>query len=145
MKDNEKNLSTEEQRVPFALTGNEGEVMETMWRENRPMSRSEIIEASPERSWKQSTIHLLLNSLLEKGAIEVCGFTRAGKTYGRTFAPTLSACEYAAMQLRNSYGFDSSSSRAIPDLVSALIDREDDAGQLILDLENMLEERKKGL
>lgn len=43
------------------------------------------MEASPDRNWKASSVHLLLNSLLNKGVIEVKGFKRTAKNYARTF------------------------------------------------------------
>ena len=38
----------------ITLTPNELEIMELMWRENRPLSRTDIIELSPDCSWKAS-------------------------------------------------------------------------------------------
>ena len=63
----------------FRLTKSENEIMELMWKEGHPLSRSEIIDLTPERSWKPSSIHILLNSLLEKNAIEVAGFVQTTK------------------------------------------------------------------
>lgn len=42
---------------------------------------------------KASSVHLLLNSLLNKGVIEVRGFKRTAKNYARTFQPSLSKIE----------------------------------------------------
>ena len=47
----------------FSLTKNEKEIMEIFWKEDKAMYRSEIIELSVNRSWKKSSIHILLNSL----------------------------------------------------------------------------------
>jgi len=62
----------------IALTKNEQEIMDLLWKENKPLSRSDIINLSTERSWKASSIHILLNQLLEKGAICVNGFVKTG-------------------------------------------------------------------
>jgi len=78
------------------LTKNEQEIMDVLWREGRPLPRTEIISLSTEKSWKASSIHILLNSMLEKGAIREAGFVRTGKGYGRTFEPTLSSEVYYA-------------------------------------------------
>ena len=48
------------------LSKNEFEIMSLFWSENRPLSRSEIITLSPQKGWKERSIHILLNSLLEK-------------------------------------------------------------------------------
>lgn len=57
------------------------------------LTSSEVVEASPDRNWKASSVHLLLNSLLNKGVIEVRGFKRTAKNYARTFQPSLSKTE----------------------------------------------------
>ena len=63
----------------LSLTNNELEIMELMWKMKRPLSRTEIIDLSPDRSWSANSIHILLNKLLEKEAIEVSGFVKTNK------------------------------------------------------------------
>ena len=112
--------------------------MDLLWREARPLSRSEIIDLTPERSWKPASIHILLNSMLEKGAIGVAGFVQSTKNYARTFTPTLTADEYAVMQFKHSSAFNEQS---VIHLVSALV--EDIQDQDTLDqLVQILEKRK---
>ena len=72
------------------LTKSEMEIMTVLWEADHPLSRTEILENSKEKSWKDSSIHILLNSMLEKGAVEVAGFEKMGSHYGRTYAPALS-------------------------------------------------------
>ena len=125
----------------FRLTKSENEIMELMWKEGHPLSRSEIIDLTPERTWKPSSIHILLNSLLDKKAIEVAGFVQTTKNYARTFAPSLSADSYAVMQIRNSTAFSQNSG---PNLLSALV--EDVTAPDILDqLQDIISTRKKDL
>lgn len=122
----------------FRLTKSEHEIMDLLWREARPLSRSEIIDLTPERSWKPASIHILLNSMLEKGAIGVAGFVQSTKNYGRTFTPTLTADEYAVLQFKHSSAFNEQS---VIHLVSALV--EDIQDQDTLDqLVQILEKRK---
>ncbi len=118
----------------FRLTKSENEIMELMWKENRPLSRSEIIELTPNRSWKPASIHILLNSMLEKGAIQVAGFVQSTKNYARTFVPTLAAEEYAILQLKRSGPLNPQSAlRLLSNLVEDLDDPEvlDKAAQLV--------------
>ena len=122
----------------FRLTKSEHEIMDLLWREARPLSRSEIIDLTPERSWKPASIHILLNSMLEKGAIGVAGFVQSTKNYARTFTPTLTADEYAVLQFKHSSAFNEQS---VIHLVSALV--EDIQYQDTLDqLVQILEKRK---
>lgn len=120
----------------FRLTKSEHEIMDLLWREARPLSRSEIIELTPERSWKPASIHILLNSMLDKGAISVAGFVQSTKNFARTFTPTLTADEYAVLQFKHSSAFNEQS---VPRLVSALVEDiqdRDTLDQLIQILEN---------
>lgn len=76
------------------LTKSELEIMDTFWNKQIPLSRSDLLEHGGEKSWKDGSIHILLNGLLKKGAIRESGFVRRNKTYGRTFEPTLTREEY---------------------------------------------------
>ena len=125
----------------FRLTKSESEIMDLMWKEGRPLSRSEIIDLTPDRSWKPASIHILLNSMLDKGAIEVAGFIQSTKNYARTFTPTLTADEYAILQLKHSSTFSEQSAFR---LISALVEDIDD--QKLLDqLAQLLDQRKQQL
>ncbi len=125
----------------FKLTKSENEIMDLMWKENRPLSRSEIIELTPDRTWKPASIHILLNSMLEKKAIEVAGFVQSTKNYARTFVPSVTADAYAIMQVKSSPIY---SQESIPSLVSSLLD--DATDMEILDkVEELLEARKAQL
>ena len=65
----------------FSLTKNEWEIMEVMWKAGRPLSRAEVIALSEDRTWRASSFHVLMNSLLEKGAVKVVGFGDAGQIH----------------------------------------------------------------
>ena len=133
-------MNTEHPRY-FRLTKSENEIMELMWKEGHPLSRSEIIDLTPERTWKPSSIHILLNSMLEKNAIEVAGFVQSTKNYARTFVPCVSSDDYAIMQIKNSPVF---SQHSVPNLLSALV--EDVTMPAILDqLEEIVKTRKQEL
>lgn len=64
------------------LSHNEYLIMALLWRENRPLSRAEILKGTEGRNWNPASIHLILNSMLSKGAIKI---TDEGKKYGRTY------------------------------------------------------------
>lgn len=78
------------------LTRSEMEIMDVLWDSGVPLSRADLLERSDEKRWKDSSVHILLNGLLQKGAIVEAGFVKRSKTYGRTFVPTLSREEYFA-------------------------------------------------
>ena len=71
------------------LTKSELAIMEVMWEQEEALTASEIIKASGDKEWKNSSIHLMVNALLEKGFLEVAGFKKTTKNYARTFKPTM--------------------------------------------------------
>ena len=129
----------------ITLTPNELEIMELMWRENRPLSRTDIIELSPDRSWKASSIHILLNKMLDKDAIKVDGFVRTGKNYGRTYSPALSNVDYLLMTIKGSSLYQNSRKEATIAVISSLINDKDITAQDIRDIEAVIEAKKSKL
>ena len=78
------------------LTRSEMEIMDVLWEDGGALSRSDFLERSAEKSWKDSSVHILLNGLLKKNAIKEAGVVKRSKTYGRTFLPTMTREEYFA-------------------------------------------------
>ena len=111
-----------------------------MWGQNRPLTRTDIINLTPERSWKASSIHILINKLLDKEAIIVDGFIRTGKNYGRTFSPLLSRDEYGKMLLKHQYN---NVSMSLGELFSTLIEDEDISDSTIDELEAIIKKRRE--
>ncbi len=102
------------------LTKSEMEIMDVLWAAEKPLARADLLERSEEKNWKDSSVHILLNGLLQKGAIVEAGFVKRSKTYGRTFAPSMSREEYFAATIF--------SHRHKPDMVAmirALLKREE--------------------
>ena len=89
------------------LTKNEIEIMDVLWRENRALSRGEILSLSVDKTWMDSSVHILLNSMLKKGAIREAGFVKCGKTCGRVYEAAFSCEEYHVSTL--------DSTRSVPD------------------------------
>lgn len=67
------------------LTKSELEIMDVLWAAKTPLSRSDLLERSDEKSWKDSSVHILLNGLLQKGAIREAGFVNEAKRMGEHF------------------------------------------------------------
>ena len=76
------------------LTKNEIEIMDVLWKEGRALARGEILSLSEDKSWMDSSVHILLNSMLKKGAIREAGFVKCGKTCGRVYEAAFSCEEY---------------------------------------------------
>ena len=67
-------------------TKSELQILNVLWNAGAPLTRSEILERSEgEKTWKDNSIHILLNGMLKKGLVEEAGFTRSGKVWGRLY------------------------------------------------------------
>ena len=102
------------------LTKSEMEIMDVLWDAGEALSRSDLLERSQDKRWKDSSVHILLNGLLQKNAIREAGFVRRSKTYGRTFEPTMTREEYFAMTV-----YSHRCKPSIVGLIEALLRRED--------------------
>jgi predicted transcriptional regulator len=102
------------------LTRSEMEIMDVLWEAGVPLSRSDLLERSDEKSWKDSSVHILLNGMLNKNVIREAGFVKRSKTYGRTFVPTMTREEYFAMTI-----FSHRHKPKMVELIAALLQRED--------------------
>lgn len=123
------------------LTTSEKEIMELLWDVKRPLSGTEIVGLSENKSWKESYIHLLINSLMKKEMIKIDGFVKTTKNYARTFVPTLTEQEYSVKQITSSGTFKT---KYIPFILQSLLSKTNDA-EVIAEIERVVEEKKKKL
>ena len=79
------------------LTKSEMEIMDVLWESGKPLSRADLLAHSEEKTWKDSSVHILLNGLLQKGAIQEAGLIKRSKTYGRIFSPTMTSFSASLM------------------------------------------------
>lgn len=120
------------------LTKSEMEIMDVLWASDVPLSRADLLARSEEKTWKDSSVHILLNGLLAKGAIREAGVVKRSKTYGRTFAPTLTREEYFATTI-----FSHRHKPEIIGLFDALLQREDITPEQLTRIAALVENRRK--
>ena len=77
------------------MTKSEKQVMDLLWSAERPLSCTEIIDLSEDKTWKDSYVHSLLKSLMKKGIVKIGAFELVSRSYARKFAPAMSKVEYA--------------------------------------------------
>lgn len=102
------------------LTRSEMQIMDVLWDAQTPLSRADLLEHSEEKTWKDSSVHILLNGLLQKKVIHEAGFVKRTKTYGRTFVPSISREEYYAQAI-----FGHSRKPDVVGLFESLLNREE--------------------
>ena len=122
------------------LTKSEMEIMDVFWNVQVPLSRADLLGQEEEKTWKDSSVHILLIGLLQKGIIREVGFVRRSKTYGRTFLPTMTREEYFATTVF--------SHRYKPEwigLIRALLNRPEVDRAALEKLQALLEQKQKEL
>ena len=122
------------------LTKSEMEIMDVLWEAGKPLSRSDLLERSEEKTWKDSSVHILLNGLLQKNAIQEAGLVKRSKTYGRVFVPTLTREEYFASTI-----FCHRHKPEIVGLFEALLRRKDITLQDLEAIHNLVQKKMQSL
>ena len=118
------------------LTKSEMEIMDVFWTHKVPLSRADLLSCDAEKTWKDGSVHILLNGLLQKNAIREVGFVRCSKTYGRTFEPTMSREEYFANTI-----FSHRHKPEMVGLFSALLSRPEATEDVVQELKSLLDQR----
>ena len=122
------------------LTKSEMEIMDVFWESSVPLSRSDLLASSEEKTWKDSSVHILLNGLLQKGVIHEAGLVRRSKTYGRVFAPSMTREEYFAESV-----YSHRHKPVLVGLFSALLSRVEVTEQDLDRMEALIQEKRSEL
>ena len=122
------------------LTKSEMQIMDVLWASNVPLSRSDLLERSEEKTWKDSSVHILLNGLLAKHAIHEAGFVKRSKTYGRTFLPSLTREQYFATTI-----FCHTYQPDFVGLIRELLKRDDITAEDMCEIEVLVKDKKKSI
>jgi len=117
------------------LTRSEMEIMDVLWGSDRPLSRSDLLARSEEKSWKDSSVHILLNGLLLKGAIHEAGLVKRSKTYGRVFAPSMTREQYFSQTI-----FGHRHKPQVVPLFEALLQREEITREDLVEISRMVQQ-----
>ena len=118
------------------LTRSEMEIMDVLWEDGGELSRSDFLDRSEEKSWKDSSVHILLNGLLNKGAIREAGLIKRSKTYGRVFTPTMTREEYFAQTI-----FSHRYKPQVVGLVRALLEQQNFSREELTQISEMIRGR----
>ena len=103
------------------MTKSEKQVMDLLWSVDKPLSCSEIVELSGDKTWKDSYVHSLIKSLMKKDMVEIAAFELISRSYARKFAPKVTKEEYYL----NEY-LDENPENKMPALFAAFADSKAD-------------------
>ena len=127
------------------ITINEYKVLLAIWKAGRPLSAQEIVENIEDKTFKDRTIHSILNALLEKGLIYVDGQRLSSRIYCRLFNTSVSFEQFQSQQIMDSPVYRKDKAQVLPGILSALVEDQDIGADTLDQLEALLEERKKRL
>ncbi|MCD7736903.1 MAG: BlaI/MecI/CopY family transcriptional regulator [Lachnospiraceae bacterium] len=113
--------------------------MDLLWNIDRPLTATEIVNLTPERTWKKSYIHLLINSLIKKNLIKSETLVRTGRNFGRAFVATTTREEFEIRQITNGKNF---SQNSVKSLVSILLESVSDP-DIFDELEQIIKKKKE--
>jgi predicted transcriptional regulator len=128
----------------MVATNNEYSILLALWNAGHPLSAREIVDAIEDRSFKERTIHSILNAMLKKGLIHVDGQKLSSRIYSRCFSPSMRFEEYHAALIKQSELYRRDRDAVLSGVLDALVE-EDVGSDTLTRLEEHLEERKLAL
>lgn len=99
------------------------EMMTVLWGSDTALTASEILKASTDKTWKDKSLHILINSLLKKNLIVVDGFKKMEKVYARSFKAAISQTDYIWTHLTS--GLDKKKRRNLIEEIIKNFDQEE--------------------
>lgn len=83
------------------ISENEFQILKLLWKEGRPLSRSEILKGTDGiRSWNPASIHLILNSMISKKILRIVDEDRK---YARKYAAAIDRNDYLFLVLMHAF------------------------------------------
>lgn len=128
-----------------SLSKSEYEVLALLWSENRGLTAVEINELVKDKAWKDTSIHLILTNMLEKGAVIVDGMVRSGRTYSRIFKAAVTPEGYSLMQVKQNNSFAKDKNASMANLFLSLINSEEINTETISKIEALIKKKKEAL
>ncbi|WP_312101493.1 BlaI/MecI/CopY family transcriptional regulator [Pygmaiobacter massiliensis] len=121
------------------FTKGELAILALLWKENRELTKNEMIGLIQDKSFKPNTIYFILNGLLEKGAIQVAGIKLDGTShYARAYTAVLTQEEYAASHIKHVLPRIN-----LAGIVSALAGKEPVSPDTLDELRNLIDEMER--
>lgn len=126
------------------VSNNEYNILLAIWNAGHALTAKEILESIEDKSFKDRTIHSILNAMLEKGLIYVDGQKLSSRIYSRCFNTSISFAEYHANCIMDNAVYRREKAQVLPGLLSALVG-EDVSPETLDRLEALLEEKRRQL
>ena len=119
------------------LTKSEKQIMDLLWSVDKPLSCTEIVDLSGDKTWKDSYVHSLIKSLMKKDLVEIAAFELISRSYARKFKPKLSKEQFCLREY-----LKENPANSIPKLFAAYADNSDDVDEMN-QIEEIIKQWKK--
>ncbi|GHU61748.1 hypothetical protein FACS189418_1930 [Clostridia bacterium] len=123
----------------YILSAKEKEVMNALWDSKSSMTGTEICKNN---GLNINTVQAALKKLLKKEYIEVKDIVYSNTVLTRSYAPKITPDEYASIQLEEYYR-SSGKKKSLANIVSYLLDEEENQADQIKELKKLLKAREK--
>lgn len=127
--------------MPASITKSEYGVLTALWSNKQGLTASEINTWAKDKPWKESSIHLLLSHMLDKGLILVDGMSRSGRTYSRIFKAAISPEDYSILQVKQNIPYFQSKHMA--SLFASLVNNDEVNTETINKIEQLLKRKEE--
>lgn len=129
----------------LGLSQNEYKILSLLWAHPEGLTSKAINQLTPDKGWKEISIHIILENMQKKGIIYVDGSKLVGKTYARLFHAKLTAEDYTAMQLNENASACSDAKSVKNKFLIALLKDSDITAETYEEIGALLEKKRKGL
>lgn len=124
----------------YILSKREKEIMTILWDSESPLTSSEICKKN--KLLSINTVQSVMHKMLKKDFIEIAEIVYSGTVLTRRYKPKISPDDYATIQLQEHYS-SCGKKKSVSNIVSFLLDEEENETNTITEIENMLNNRKK--
>lgn len=130
----------------YLLSNREKIVMDEFWKEGTPLTTMDLMRKLKDEIPYTAQLHRIINSLLEKGLIQVCGATFSGRRCARQFQYTISQEDFESEILLEDFGGNKRKLKKFAvALVHSIAENETEDKEAFLDeLNQIIEKYKQG-
>ena len=82
--------------------------MTVLWKSKKPLTTSEIVEITPNRTWHEGSIFVIMKRLVKKGAVILESYKPTAGKHARVYKPIISTEDYVikVIEIMDNSGMD---------------------------------------
>ena len=123
------------------LSEREMNVMQVLWKYEKPMTVTEIVES--EKELTTPTVHTVLRKLLDKGYVQVIDTVQTGKVFARRYKAKKTQDEEIEEKIEKCMKNSRNPMSFVNTITAALLNGAVDEESVIYELERIVQKRKK--